>query len=166
MPEGHTLRWNVRQRGDCVFALVYEETEKAAQPPPVPTIDVPEVLDRPHPLVHATRKTLGRVQGAVDTRGRAEVIPSYVSRPLADRAIERYLSRPLAAAISRTVTDPDRLRTELEAIQARGYATADEELADGAVAIAAAIGHPGRPPVATLSVSAPKSRVGSELFTP
>ncbi|MFF8566017.1 hypothetical protein ACF06N_13775 [Streptomyces albidoflavus] len=87
VPDGHKVRWNGRQRGDCVFILVDEEAEKAAQPPPVPTVDVPEVLDRPHPLVVATQKALGRSQGPVDTRGRAEVIPLRVSRPLADRAL-------------------------------------------------------------------------------
>ncbi|MFF1480762.1 hypothetical protein ACFVYD_24985 [Streptomyces sp. NPDC058301] len=87
VPEGHKLRWNGRQRGDCVFTLVNEEAEKAAQPPPVPAINVPEALDRPHPLVRATRKVLGRSQGTVDTRARAEVIPLYVSRPLVDRAL-------------------------------------------------------------------------------
>lgn len=87
VPEGHKVRWNGRQRGDCVFTLVNEEAEKAAQPPPVPSIDVPEVLDRPHPLVRATRKAMGRSQGTVDTRGRAEAIPLHVSRPLADRAL-------------------------------------------------------------------------------
>ncbi len=73
--EGHKVRWNGRQRGDCVFTLVNEEAEKAAQPPPVPRIDVPEVLDRPHPLVRATRRAMGRSQGTVDTRGRAGAIP-------------------------------------------------------------------------------------------
>lgn len=50
VPEGHKLRWSGRQRGDCVFALVDEEAEKAAQPPPVPAVDVPESVGRPHRL--------------------------------------------------------------------------------------------------------------------
>ncbi|MFK4102479.1 hypothetical protein ACI2L1_20820 [Streptomyces sp. NPDC019531] len=87
VPEGHKLRWNGRQRGDCVFILVDEETEKATQPRPVPTIDVPETLDRPHRLVRATRKALGRAQRVIDTRGKPEVIPLHLSRPLADRAL-------------------------------------------------------------------------------
>lgn len=103
VPEGHKLRWNGRQRGDCVFTLVNEEAEKAAQPPPVPAIDVPEALDRPHPLVRATQKVLGRSQGTVDTRGRAEVIPLYVSRPLVDRAL-RIMHAFLTEAESRGYT--------------------------------------------------------------
>ncbi|MEH0547515.1 hypothetical protein QA802_31865 [Streptomyces sp. B21-105] len=66
------LRRTGRQRGDCVFTLVDEEAEKAAQPPPVPTIDVPDVLGRPHQLVRATRKALGRSKTVVDTRGTPE----------------------------------------------------------------------------------------------
>ncbi|MET7479838.1 hypothetical protein ABZT17_36520 [Streptomyces sp. NPDC005648] len=87
MPNGHKVRWNGRQRGDCVCTPVDEDAEKAAQRPPVPTIEVPEILNRPHALVRATRKALSRAQGTVDTRGRAEIIPLHVSRPLADRAL-------------------------------------------------------------------------------
>ncbi|WP_406480569.1 hypothetical protein [Streptomyces platensis] len=103
VPAGHKLRWNGRQRGDCVFTLVDEEAEKEAQPLPVPTVDVPESLARPHRLVRATRKALGRSQGAVDTRGRAEVIPLYVSRPLADRAL-RIMHALLTEAENRGYT--------------------------------------------------------------
>ncbi|MFJ2589219.1 hypothetical protein [Streptomyces sp. NPDC087538] len=87
VPTGHKVRWSCRQLGDCVFTLVDEKVEKAAQPPPVPAADVPEVVKRPHPLVRATHKALGRGQGAVDTRSTAEITPLYVSRPLADRAL-------------------------------------------------------------------------------
>ncbi|WDF41918.1 hypothetical protein PBV52_36515 [Streptomyces sp. T12] len=87
VPEGHKLRWSGRRRGDCVFALVDEEAEKAAQSPPVPIVGVPESVVRPHRLVRATRKALGRSRTVVDTRGKPEVIPLYLSRPLVDRAL-------------------------------------------------------------------------------
>ncbi|MET7684044.1 hypothetical protein [Streptomyces sp. NPDC005423] len=87
VPAGHKLWWNGRQRGHCVFTLVDEEAEKAAQPPPVPAVEVSETLDRPHRLVRATRKVLGWSQSLVDTRGTPDVIPLYLSRPLADRAL-------------------------------------------------------------------------------
>ncbi|MFE3856787.1 hypothetical protein ACFXPN_37340 [Streptomyces griseorubiginosus] len=103
VPKGHKLRWNGRQRGDCVFTLVDEETEKAAQPPPVPTVDVPETLDRPHRLVRATRKALGRSRSAVDTRSQPEVIPLYLSRPLTDRAL-RIMHALFTEAESRDYT--------------------------------------------------------------
>ncbi|WP_249460126.1 hypothetical protein [Streptomyces lavenduligriseus] len=87
VPEGHKLRWTGRQRGDCVFTLVSEETEKPAQPQPVPVIDVPDVLDRPHRLVRATRTALGRSKTVVDTRATPGVIPMHVSRAQTDRAL-------------------------------------------------------------------------------
>ncbi|MGW3927522.1 hypothetical protein ACWECC_05400 [Streptomyces microflavus] len=103
LPAGHKVRWNGRQRGDCVFTLVNEEAKRAAQPAPVPSIDIPEVLDRPHPLVRATRKAMGRSQGTVDTRGRPGSIPLHVSRPLADRAL-RIMHALLSKAESRGYT--------------------------------------------------------------
>ncbi|MFD7078568.1 hypothetical protein [Streptomyces sp. NPDC059918] len=87
VPEGHKLRWAGRQRGDSIFTLVDEEAEKAVRPEPVPVINVPDVLNRPHPLVRATRKALGRSRTMVDTRGTPEVIPLHLSRPLVDRAL-------------------------------------------------------------------------------
>ncbi|EKX63724.1 hypothetical protein STRIP9103_07745 [Streptomyces ipomoeae 91-03] len=106
------LRWTGRQRGDCVFTLVDEEAEKAAQPPPVPTIDVPDVLNRPHQLVRATRKALGRSKTVVDTRETPEVISLHVSREQLDRAL-RIMHALLTEAESRgyqveTRTDLDR----------------------------------------------------------
>ncbi|MBC9729994.1 hypothetical protein [Streptomyces sp. TRM68367] len=53
----------------------------------MPIVDVPESLGRPHRLVRATRKALGRSRTVVDTRGKPEVIPLYLSRPLVDRAL-------------------------------------------------------------------------------
>ncbi|MFB7028627.1 MULTISPECIES: hypothetical protein [unclassified Streptomyces] len=100
VPTGCKLRWNGRQRGDCVFTLVDEEAESAAQPPPVPAVDVPETLDQPHRLVRATRKALGRSQRVVDTRDKPEVIPLHLSRPLADRAL-RIMHALLMEAESR-----------------------------------------------------------------
>ncbi|WP_371576249.1 hypothetical protein [Streptomyces sp. NBC_01314] len=112
VPEGHKLRWAGRQRGDCVFTLVEEEAETAAQPPTLPVVDVPESVGRPHPVVRTTRESLGRSQSVVDTRGKPEVIPLYLSRPLVDRAL-RIMNALLTEAENRgydveTQTDLDR----------------------------------------------------------
>lgn len=53
----------------------------------MPAVDVPESVGRPHRLVRPTRKALGRSRTVVDTRGKPEVIPLYLSRPLVDRAL-------------------------------------------------------------------------------
>ncbi|MFI8888227.1 hypothetical protein [Streptomyces sp. NPDC053813] len=115
VPGQRKLRWTGRQRGDCVFTLVDEEADKAAQPPPVPTIDVPGILDRPHQLVRATRKALGRSKTVVDTRRTPEVIPLHVSREQADRAL-RIVHALLAEAESRGYQVET--RTDLERDQA------------------------------------------------
>ncbi|MEU9003954.1 hypothetical protein [Streptomyces sp. NPDC048551] len=87
VPAGQKLRWSGRQRGDCAFALVDEEAELAAQPQPVHAIAIPDTIDRPHQLVRATRKAIGRSKSAVDTRETAGVIPLHVSRAQVDRAL-------------------------------------------------------------------------------
>ncbi|MGW3172990.1 hypothetical protein [Streptomyces sp. NPDC001153] len=66
----------------------------------MPTIDVPESVDRLHRLVRATCKALGRSRTVVDTRGRPEVIPLYLSRLLVDRAL-RIMHALLTAAENR-----------------------------------------------------------------
>ncbi len=67
-PEGTSCDGTADSVATGVFAPIDEEAEKAAQPPPVPAVDVPETLDQPHRLVRATRKALGRSQSVVDTR--------------------------------------------------------------------------------------------------
>jgi hypothetical protein len=100
IPTGHKLRFAGRQSGNCVFTLVDEAVERAAQPPPVPHIEVPETLDQPHPLVRATQKALGKAKDTVDTRNRARIVPLHVARSNADRAL-RILHALLTEAESR-----------------------------------------------------------------
>jgi hypothetical protein len=97
VPAHHKMRWAGRQRGDCIFTLVDEEAEKAAQPVPAPTIDVPDTLNRPHRLVRATRAAWGRSQSVADTRDKPDVIPVFVSRAQADRTL-RIMQAVLAEA--------------------------------------------------------------------
>ncbi|GAA4351922.1 IclR family transcriptional regulator [Angustibacter luteus] len=79
--------------------------------------------------------------------------------------VERYLSHSLSPTTSRSITKPDTLRKELERVRARGYAVSDEELMDGVVSVAAAIHPPGPRPAASLSISAPASRMPARLRT-
>lgn len=86
VPTGHKLRLTGRERGDLKLRLV--DLAQEAPPPPPPTIEVPIELNRPHPLISATRKALGRARtGAASTRGQQGVIPIHMSRPLVDRAL-------------------------------------------------------------------------------
>jgi len=52
---------------------------------------------------------------------------------------EAVLSQPLAASTPKTITDPDRLRAEIQLVQQRGWAEAPEEVFTGINALAAPI---------------------------
>ena len=66
--------------------------------------------------------------------------------------IEDYVTGPLDALTPGTITDPDALRRELEAVRDRGYALSAGERLEGAASVAAPVlGHEGWP-VAVISV--------------
>ncbi|MEZ0064312.1 hypothetical protein ABIA32_000290 [Streptacidiphilus sp. MAP12-20] len=113
VPTGHKLRLAGRERGDLKLRLV--DLEQEAPPPPPPAVDVPTELTRPHPLISATRKALGRSRtGVADTRGHQGVVPIYVSRPLVDRAL-RIMQGLLTAAEQRGYDVDARMRPALRA---------------------------------------------------
>ena len=77
---------------------------------------------------------------------------------------ERYLQdHELTAMTGTTITDPDRLRTELAAIRARGYAVSLEERQAGAASIAAPILDRDGRPIAAISVCGPVERFREQL---
>lgn len=76
--------------------------------------------------------------------------------------INSYLESSLAPVTVNTITDPRRLRGELEVVRARGYAVADQELTDGVVSVAACIAAQDGRPFAAISVSAPATRMPEE----
>ncbi|WP_406369668.1 hypothetical protein OG788_07660 [Streptomyces sp. NBC_00647] len=88
VPEDCKLRFNGRDKGDVIIRLLDEAALKAAEPPVIPAIEVPDQLPtKPHALITRTLKALGRSKTTVDTRDRADVVPVHVSRHLADRAL-------------------------------------------------------------------------------
>ncbi|WP_108485383.1 HTH-type transcriptional regulator BhcR [Oceaniglobus ichthyenteri] len=75
--------------------------------------------------------------------------------------LARTLSaHPLTAFTRHTITDPDRLRADLAAARARGFAIDGEEKNIGMRCIAAPVFDVNREAVAGISVSGPTSRVG------
>ncbi len=68
-------------------------------------------------------------------------------------------ARPLRRHTPETITDPDRLRSELEAVRERGFATAIDELELGLAAIAAPVRGARGDVVAALSISGPTLRM-------
>src|SRR6266545_3044676 len=74
-------------------------------------------------------------------------------------ALRQVLARPLEALTPRTVTDPARLRRQLEEVRVRGYATIQEEIERGLNAVAAPVRQLNGEVAAALSVSGPSFRV-------
>ena len=72
---------------------------------------------------------------------------------------DRLLSGSLPRATPATLTDPKKLRAQLEEIRARGYAQTMEELEEGLNAVAAPIRRADGEVVASLSVSGPAFRM-------
>jgi IclR family acetate operon transcriptional repressor len=72
---------------------------------------------------------------------------------------ERVLAGPLARRTSRTIVDPELLRTQLHEARARGYAYTVEELEVGLNAVAAPVRGPGGEVIAAVSAAGPAYRV-------
>ncbi|MDH7490329.1 MAG: IclR family transcriptional regulator [Anaerolineae bacterium] len=78
--------------------------------------------------------------------------------------LERFLHLRLERLTPRTITDPNRLREELERVRVQGYATAEEELEDGLNALAAPIyDHTGAVRAAA-SLAGPAFRIPPAVF--
>jgi IclR family acetate operon transcriptional repressor len=77
--------------------------------------------------------------------------------------IERMLGARLPGYTGTTITDPGRLRAELVLIRERGYATNTGEWRADIAAVAAAVPGPAGIPVASLSISAPMTRISAEM---
>lgn len=73
--------------------------------------------------------------------------------------LDSYLAHGLEKRTPSTITDPQSLRDELAMIRERGYATNEEELDEGVVALGAALLDSRGNPVGAISVSAPASRL-------
>lgn len=78
---------------------------------------------------------------------------------------ERYdviLPDPLPALTSHTITDRDTLEAVLERVRMKGYATAHEEFEEGLSAIAAPLRNHTGNVIATVSISGPAYRIGTD----
>ena len=74
--------------------------------------------------------------------------------------VEEYLASPLSAKTEYTITDPEKLREELETIRLRGYAIDNEEYAIGLRCVAVPIIDHDGSVLGAMSVSGPSARFG------
>ena len=79
-----------------------------------------------------------------------------------DRLQREFLATSLARFTERTVIDPGQLAAELEAVRQRGYAIAIDELEQGLTAVAAPVTDSQGNVIASVSVSGPTFRLGSD----
>lgn len=73
--------------------------------------------------------------------------------------VEAVLSGPLERLTASTITEPEKLRAELEAIRAAGYAESEGEGNEGASAVAAPIRDAAGEVIAAIAVAGPSERL-------
>ncbi|MBL1101513.1 IclR family transcriptional regulator [Streptomyces sp. 205] len=83
---------------------------------------------------------------------------------LSTREVDAYIEGGLEAVTPHTITDPERLRSDLRGIVEAGFAVCREELEEGVVSVGAAIRPGYGRPIASLSISGPTSRMLPELL--
>jgi IclR family acetate operon transcriptional repressor len=111
------------------------------------------VVDSPHPL------RMSSVVGD-EIPPHATALGKAVLAGLAPTLRVAFLGTgPLAALTERTITVRRDLAAELDVVHQRGYAIDDEESADGAVCVGAAIRGGDGDPIAALSISGPLARI-------
>ena len=114
------------------------------------------VLDSPHPL------RMSSIVGD-EIPPHATALGKAVLSGLAPKLRIPFLGNgPLAALTKRTITRRRDLAIELDVVRQRGHAIDDEESADGAVCIGAAINGGDGTPIAALSISGPLARIPRE----
>jgi IclR family acetate operon transcriptional repressor len=76
--------------------------------------------------------------------------------------LEAYLARPLSRLARRTITDPRRLRIEVQAARTSGVAAVVDELEDGISGLASGICDEGHKLIGVLHLEAPTARMGRQ----
>jgi IclR family transcriptional regulator, KDG regulon repressor len=81
-----------------------------------------------------------------------------------DDAIEQILAGPLRARTGETVTDPQKIREQLQAVRRVGYAIEDEESEVGVRAIAAPVRNAAGMVVGAVGVAGPRQRLSMKVL--
>ena len=83
---------------------------------------------------------------------------------LPEEQVEKYIEeQPLASLTGRTITEPAKLRENLQEIRDRGWASSSGERKGGAASVAAPVRSHDGYPVAVVSVCGPVERFNAEL---
>jgi DNA-binding IclR family transcriptional regulator len=116
-----------------------------------------EKMDSAHGL--AMNVTIGKGAPAYCT-GVGKALLAYQPEAVVDQVCRRGLRRHTA----HTITDPRRLRTELERVREQGYAVDNEEHDLGVRCVAAPVRNHAGAVIASLSISGPTTRITGEAI--
>lgn len=137
----------VRETGETVHLGVFDGTHVVSI----------EKMDSPHGL--ASNITIGKGAPAYCTAvGKA--LLAFQPEPVLEHIFQQRLTR----YTPRTISDPARLRKELEKIRTSGYAVDDEEHQPGVRCVAAPIRNYSGHVIASLSISGPATRIPKEAI--
>jgi DNA-binding IclR family transcriptional regulator len=105
---------------------------------------------------HAVRvaKLSVGVSGDAHARASGKALLAFRS----SEQIDLFLGQGLRSVTRATITDPDRLREELELVRRQGYALDQEEYIDGVCCLSSALREGDSPPTIALSISMPAER--------
>lgn len=74
--------------------------------------------------------------------------------------LDKFLTRPLPKVASKTITDPDKLRLELERVRRQGHAFDELEFAEDMCCVAAPLFGPRGKLLGGINLAGPRSRLG------
>lgn len=94
--------------------------------------------------------------------GLGKCLLAYLPSARADRIIEES---ELPRATSKTITDPDELRRELETIRERGYSIEDEDRREGVRCVAVPILDPDDAILGSIGLTGPTNRFGAQQLS-
>jgi DNA-binding IclR family transcriptional regulator len=92
----------------------------------------------------------------------SKALLAFGSSDFLDRFL--LLAQPLRRYATRTITDPNHLRSELATIRGQGYSISDDDLDEGACSVAAPIRDHRGEVIASISVASPKTRFTPDAF--
>jgi IclR family pca regulon transcriptional regulator len=81
-----------------------------------------------------------------------------------DERRQRLAQRPLQALTSRTLTDPQAVADEIDAVRRKGYSLVDQELEEGLVSMAVPLRDRSGHAVAALNISGQANRTPAEAM--
>ncbi len=117
--------------------------------------DVMLYVDRREPTTAVRLATLPSPLSSLHTSACGKVLLAYADEAL----VERVLAEPLPTYTATTVSEPDRLRREFDAIRETGYAINNQERFTGVRAVGVPVRRRNGTVIAAISIAGPAHRI-------